>query len=127
MALMSRHYITAVSTVAGGETEVRIHFVFHPYVPMRGPSYASGGEPEEPACVEFDNVQMFVLGKWIDAPKLAEWADGYLQNDGLDEALATAHDDHIAGQEQAAEMRAENRREAREYERSRRRDEGDNY
>lgn len=124
---MSKHHITAIYDPDGDETEVRITYTLHPYVPMRGPSYASGGEPEEPACVEFDSVQMFVLGQWVDAPKLDEWAEHYLQNDGLADAFEAAHDDHIAGQEYAAEARAEMRREDREYERSRPLDEGDDY
>ena len=125
--MSSRHTITAIHDPDGAETEVRIHFVLHPYVPMRGPSYSSGGEPEEPASVEFDSAQIFVLGQWVDHPKLAEWAEEYLMGDGIAEAFEGAHDDHIAGEEYAAEMRAESRREAREYERSRPSDEGDNY
>lgn len=104
---MSKHYITAFHDPDGAETEVRIRYTLHPYVPMRGPSYASGGEPEEPASVEFDSVQMFVLGQWVEAPRLAEWAEEYLQNDGLVHAFETAHDDRIAGEEWASEMRAE--------------------
>lgn len=125
--MSSKHHITAFYDPDGAETEVQITFTFHPYVPMRGPSYASGGEPEEPACVEFNSVQMFVLGQWVDAPKLEEWAENYLHNDGLDDAMTTTHDDHIAGQEYAAEARAEMRAEDRAYERSRQSDEGDNY
>ena len=79
----------------------------------RGPSYASGGEPEEPASIEFDHVTAFVLGKWVEMPKLAEWAEEYLLNDGLDDAMTTAHDDQIAGEEWRAEMRAESWREER--------------
>lgn len=109
--MSSKHHITTIYDPDGAETEVRVHFVLHAYVPMRGPSYASGGEPEEPATVEFDRVQMFVLGQWVDAPKLAEWAEAYLQNDGFDDAMTTAHDDQVAGEECAAEMRAEWRKE----------------
>jgi hypothetical protein len=106
---MSKHHITAIYDPDGDELEVRIHFTLHPYVPMRGPSYASGGEPEEPASIEFDSAQLFVLGKWVDAPKLNEWAEGYLQGDGLADAFETAHDDRIAAEEYAAEARAEMR------------------
>lgn len=125
--MSSKHTLTAIYDPDGAEIEARILFVLHPYVPMRGPSYASGGEPEEPACVEFDSVQMFVLGQWVDAPKLAEWAEEYLQDEGLADALETAHDNRIADQEYAAEVRAEARAEAREYERTRPSDEGDRY
>lgn len=125
--MSSKHYITAFHDPDGAETEACIHFVLHPYVPMRGPSYASGGEPEEPASIEFDSVQMFVLGQWVDAPKLAEWAEQYLHGEGEADAFETAHDDHIAGEEYAAEARAEARADAREYERTRPTDEGDRY
>lgn len=124
---MSKHTITAIYDPDGAETEVRITFTLHPYVAMRGPSYASGGEPEEPASVEFDGVHIFVLGQWVEAPKLAGWAEEYLQNDGLPDAFETAHGDRIAGQEYAAEARAEARADAREYERTRPRDAGDDY
>lgn len=124
--MSSKHHITAFH--GEEEIEVRIHFVLHPYVPMRGPSYASGGEPEEPASIEFDGVQkQDPTGRWIDAEELDEWAEAYLHGDGEADAFETAHDDHIAGQEYAAEMRAESQREAREYERSRPSDEGDFY
>src|SRR5579859_7481753 len=109
---MSNHYITAYRDPDGAETEVRIHFVFHPYVPMRGPSYASGGEPEEPASIEFDGVQkQDPSGKWIDAEELDDWAEEYLHGNGAPDAFETAHDDRIAGEEYAAEMRAEMRAE----------------
>lgn len=116
--MSSKHHITTIHDPNGAETEVRIHFVLHPYVPMRGPSYASGGEPEEPASIEFDSVQMFALGQWADAPKLAEWAEEYLHGDGEVDAFETAHDDHIAGEEYAAEARAEARAEAQQMNRS---------
>ena len=37
--------------------ELEIHYTYHPYVPERGPSYASGGQPEEYAFVEIDRVE----------------------------------------------------------------------
>lgn len=37
--------------------ELEIHYTYHPYQPARGPSYASGGEPEEYAFVEIDRVE----------------------------------------------------------------------
>lgn len=121
---MNKHTMTAIYDPDGDETEVQIKYTLHPG--FAGRMYVDP-QPPEPASVEFDSVQMFVLGQWIDAPKLDEWAEHYLQNDGLDDAMTTAHDDHIAGQEYAAEARAEMRREDREYERSRPHDEGDDY
>ncbi len=107
------------------DADLRVHYVFHAYQPERGPSYASGGEPAEPASIEFDGVQIQVDGKWNDAPDFAEWAEAWLMNDGLDEAMSAAEDDRIGGEEWAAEMRAESRAEARAYERERPSDEGD--
>lgn len=108
---MSKHYITTTYDPDGAEIEARIHFVLHPFVPERGPSYASGGDPAEAASVEFVNIQTLVSGKWTDAPDLVEWAEDYLQNDGLPDAFEVAHDDCITAEEYAAEARAETRRE----------------
>lgn len=124
MIMSSKHTITAFYDPDGAETEVRIRFILHPE--FAGRMYVDP-QPPEPASVEFDSVQMFVLGQWVDAPKLAEWAEEYLQNDGLADAFETAHDDRIAGEEYAAEARAEVRADAREYERTRPRDAGYDY
>jgi hypothetical protein len=35
---------------------VQIDFTFHAKIPATGPSWASGGEPEEPALVEIDSI-----------------------------------------------------------------------
>lgn len=107
---MSKHAITAIYDPDGDETEVRIRYTLYPG--FAGRMYVDP-QPPEPASVEFDSVQMFVLGQWVDAPKLEEWAEHYLQNDGLADAFETAHDDPIAGEEYAAEARAEMRAEAR--------------
>ena len=69
------------------ECEVRVQFVFHAYQPERGPSYASGGEPAEPASVEFEGAQRKIDGKWTDAPEFNEWAASWLENDGYDIAM----------------------------------------
>lgn len=107
---MSKHTIAAIYNPDGAETEVRIRFTLRPA--FAGRMYVDP-QPPEPASIEFGGVQMFVLGQWVDAPKLAEWAEEYLHNDGIADAFETAHDDRIAGEEYAAEARAEMRAEAR--------------
>ena len=37
--------------------ELDIFYTYHPYQPMRGPSYACGGEPAEPESVEIDRIE----------------------------------------------------------------------
>lgn len=71
-------------------TDLLIHFTFVPGIPARGPSYASGGEPPEPAIVEFDRVERMVDGEWIAAPEFADWAAEYLSNGGYDAACEEA-------------------------------------
>lgn len=104
---MSKHSITAIYNPDDVEIEVRIGFTLHPYVPMRGPSYASGGEPEEPASIEFDRVEKRTLDGWIAAPELSEWAEAFLHTEGEADAFECARDDEIAGEEYRAEMRAQ--------------------
>ena len=72
------------------ECLVRILFVFHPYRRAYGPSYASGGEPAEPAFVEFDGAQKETNGKWLNAPEFDEWARQWLENEGYETALEQA-------------------------------------
>lgn len=105
---MSRHYITTFHDPDGAETEVRIHFTFYHGFAGR---YHVNPQPPEDASVEFDRAEMFVLGRWIEAPKLAEWAEAYLQGDGLPDAFETAHDDTIGAEEDRAERQAERWRE----------------
>jgi hypothetical protein len=78
------------------ECEVRVHFTFYPYQSEQGPSYASGGQPAEPASMEFYKAQKQVGGQWIDAPEFAEWASNRLGNNDYDIAMeiACADNDH---------------------------------
>lgn len=46
-----------VSTTYTMEIELALTGVYHPPIAERGPSYASGGEPGEPAFVEDVNVE----------------------------------------------------------------------
>lgn len=92
------------------ECEVRVRFVFHPYQREQGPSYASGGEPAEPAFVEFDGAQIKVNGEWVKAPEaLGAWAASWLENDGYEIAMEQAGADNEPdpdhGREDAYERR----------------------
>jgi hypothetical protein len=70
--------------------EVRIHYTFHPFVPERGPTYASGGQPPEAEFLEFDRAQRQIGGKWTDAPEFNDWAGHWLDDDGYDIAMEQA-------------------------------------
>lgn len=98
--------------------EVRIGYTFHPGQREQGPTYASGGQPAEPASVEFDSAEIQVDGKWIAAPgDLAKWAaaelEGRCRGDAVSTAEAEIADDEIDARERAAEARAEMRAEDR--------------
>lgn len=107
---MSKHYLTAIHDPDGSESEVRIHFEFRAGFAGR---YHVDPQPPEDASVEFDRVEMFVLGQWIEAPKLSEWAESYLQGDGQPDAFETVSDDQAEGEDRRAEMRADWAREDR--------------
>lgn len=95
------------------DAELRISFVFHPAQPMTAPSYASGGEPPEPAFAEFDGVMREVDGKWIDAPEYAGWASDWLHGEGQYAAVNAANEDRVADYEDVMEWRAEMRADMR--------------
>jgi hypothetical protein len=63
-------YEFIISTSVGAEEEFHARTIgtVHPYVPMRGPSYASGGEPAEPAIYEMDLLEILVGKEWIAFP-----------------------------------------------------------
>lgn len=101
---MSRHHITAIHDPDGAETEVLIHYVWHAGFSGR---FHIDPQPPEPPSVEFDRVEIFILGKWVEHPKLSEWAEAYLTGDGLDNAMTTAREYHAAEEDYRAEIRAE--------------------
>jgi hypothetical protein len=74
--------------------EILINYVSHAYVPQRGPSYASGGEPAEPAFCEFDGAKVRGnRGKWITLRHTDpgyQWAEAYFDanSDEFNEAAA---------------------------------------
>ena len=65
------------------ELELLIYYTYTPGQPERGPTYACGGTPAEPAEVELDHVE-FADGR--AAPEFEEWAARYLQQAGYDDA-----------------------------------------
>jgi len=106
---MTRHHITAIYDPDDSETEVRIHFTYHPG--FAGDYYVNPSPPE-PASVEFSHIETMVDGRWTECALewLMEWADEYLQGNGLDDAMTTVREDQIEAEEYRAEMRAEMRR-----------------
>jgi hypothetical protein len=103
---MSRHHIDTTHEASDGtKTLLRVFFVFHAYVPERGPSYASGGEPEEPASVEFLDVSSRDGNRWRVAPEFDDWAAEWLETEGLADAIETARADVTEAEEARAEMR----------------------
>lgn len=97
------------------ECEVRVHFVFHPYQREQGPSYASGGQPAEPAFVEFDGAQIKADGQWVKAPEdIGEWAANWLDGDGFDICMEQADADNEPDPDAQADAREERRQMERE-------------
>jgi hypothetical protein len=118
---MSKHTIIAVhavkftpagcSEIEEANVAMEIRFSFTPGRPATGPSYASGGDPADPAEVEIDSVELRD-GDGIepyDQKQLEEWAQDWLDDEGYDLCCAAAAEDRAADRERAAEMRAEDR------------------
>jgi hypothetical protein len=78
--------------------ELEIHYTYHPYQPARGPSYASGGEPEEYAFVEIDRVE---CEQGMRPFELTDAEEECL----LDWLLGEAQDELIARADDAADYR----------------------
>lgn len=68
---------------------VLVDFTYFPRVPASGPSWASGGEPEEPAMVEIDGIESTDANKPLPDWML-ELAWEYLQAHGLEHLLECA-------------------------------------
>lgn len=84
--------------------ELDIRYTYHAYVPERGPSYASGGEPAEPAFVEIDRVEC----DQVNGP--FEMTDAE-EAECLDWLLGEAEEELMARQDDAADYRYEQMRE----------------
>ena len=96
------------------EFDVVIDFDFVPGSPERGPSYASGGEPADPPEVDITSVRVF--DEWnIERAAIAAAIRWFVESDiAIEDCLIeTASEDDRAAREEAAERRAEMRREDR--------------
>ena len=124
---MSTHKIDVCIPVGdpdlGAEIEVRITFTFHGRVEEQGPSYASGGQPAEPAMAEWFSAAPIVDGKPsaysgafadMEQSSLNDIAANWLESDeGQAQACEQALDDLQAAEDDAAERRADQRAEDR--------------
>jgi|ERR1700722_1263964 len=72
------------------EIELLIYFTFLPGSLEQGPSYASGGQPAEPAEVELHHVERREGVAWVPTRDFDEWAAEYLHGDGYAEACEEA-------------------------------------
>ena len=107
---MSRHYVDAVHLVESDddeiETEVRIHFTFHPGSPEV--RYWPNGDPGEPAShaeAELDYAEVAGI-RLDDKHPLAIWAAEYLtEGHGYEHACREAVEDWQAARDDAMEMR----------------------
>lgn len=88
--------------------EVRIHYEFYRAQAERGPSYASGGEPAEPASVEFDRAEI-LTGGTIDPADLDAWANTILHGRCHDWAIETACEDNRPDPDDARDALIERR------------------
>lgn len=93
--------------------EVRIHYTFYRGQPEQGPSYASGGQPAEPASVEFDRAEI-LEGGTIDQSNLDVWANTLLQGQCHDWAIETACEDNQSDPDDARDAREDRRQMERE-------------
>ena len=84
------------------EIELLIYYTYTPGQPERGPTYACGGTPAEPAEVELDHVD-FADG--TPAPEFEEWSARYLQQAGYDHARERADEDLMPDPDAAREAR----------------------
>ena len=127
---MSTHTIDATIPVGdpdlGAEIEARITYTFHERVPEQGPSYASGGQPAEPARAAWVSVEKLLNGQpsgfdgaFADLEKSSfeDHCAAWLESDeGQAQACEQALDDLQADEDEAAERRAEQRAEDRHFE-----------
>ncbi len=125
--MSSTHKIDATIPVGdpdlGAEVEARITFTFQPNVPEQGPSYASGGQPAEPAHAEWVSAERLVNGEprpfdgvFHDMEKSSFDAtcEAWLESDeGQCQAIEHALDELQAAEDSAADDRAEQRAEDR--------------
>jgi len=129
--MSSTHTIDASIAVGdpdlGAAIDCRITFTFHGRVEEQGPSYASGGQPAEPAHAEWmsavaiDGGQPAPYGGAFAALEqssldsiASEWLEGDEgQAQAIEQALDDLQEDLDRTADDRAEQRAEDRRDAR--------------
>jgi len=129
--MSSTHTIDASIAVGdpdlGAAIDCRITFTFNERVAEQGPSYASGGQPAEPAHAEWVSAVAIEDGQpapyggafaALEQSSLDSIASAWLEGDeGQAQAIEQALDDLQAAEDDAderrAEQRAEDRRDAR--------------
>lgn len=113
MATNHTHHSGVTVSLHDGDDHVfgmTLAFTYTPGEPERGPSYASGGEPACPAEIEIDSIVL--------SPTPPDGLSGAIlalcrKDEGLiDSLIETAEEDAAAERDEAAEYRAEMRREA---------------
>lgn len=95
----------------GAEIDLEITFSFTPGAGATGPSYASGGDPDRAAEVEFVSCKGPLAGDAFDDLRQQSFdhiAEQYLESDdGYADALRQVADDEDASREYFADMRAD--------------------
>lgn len=96
--------------------ELDIFYTYHPYQPMRGPSYACGGEPAEPESVEIDRIECDQVDGPFELDETATCREfRQVRTEGvLDWLLCEAQDEMNARADDAADYRYERLREDRQ-------------
>ena len=125
---MSTHTIDATIPVGdpdlGAAIDCRITFTFHARVAEQGASYASGGQPAEPAHAEWMSAVALEDGqpapygghfKDLEQSSLDTVASAWLESDdgqcqAIEQALDDLHEDLERTADDRAEQRAEDRR-----------------
>lgn len=102
---MSKHFTTYTIVRDECEIDLEIEYIYHPAVAERGPSYASGGEPAEPAFIEITKLESDQLPN-IETTDLED-------EDIRDWCLGEAQDELIAAEDDAADYRYQQLREDR--------------
>lgn len=112
MAIYMFETIAGITLGAEEEHHARVTGYFTPGCPERGPSYASGGEPEEPAAFEVSSIELLIGRTWEQYPLrfVTQQQMEALEQEGIQDVAEQRED----ARERAQEDRAERRREAAE-------------
>ena len=87
------HTMIANFPVGNDHIDVEITYNFIPGMPEQGPSWASGGEPAEPAEVEFISAALCVGMATVPIKKvLDDWASAALTDELYEKAVTYAQE-----------------------------------